>query len=42
VATELKKRDYSGVVCLTAEYSDHDAVNRLIAEDVAFAKGLLE
>ena len=41
VAAELKTRDYCGVVCLTAEYSDHDSVNRLIAEDVAFAKGLL-
>jgi hypothetical protein len=27
-------------VCLTAEYSDHDAVDRLIAEDIAFAKAL--
>ena len=41
VAEELKKRDYRGVVCLTAEYSDHDAVDRLIAEDIAFAKSLL-
>jgi sugar phosphate isomerase/epimerase len=41
VADELKKRDYSGVVCLTAEYSDHDSVNRLIVEDLAFAKELL-
>jgi sugar phosphate isomerase/epimerase len=41
VADELKRRDYNGVVCLTAEYSDHDSVNRLIKEDVAFAKGLL-
>lgn len=41
VADELKRRDYKGVVCLTAEYSDHNSVNRLIKEDVAFAKGLL-
>jgi sugar phosphate isomerase/epimerase len=41
VASELEVRDYSGVVCLTAEYSDHDSVNRLIQEDVAFAKELL-
>jgi sugar phosphate isomerase/epimerase len=41
VAEGLKRRDYAGVICLTAEYSDHDAVNRLIKEDVAFAKGLL-
>lgn len=40
VVAELKKRDYRGVVCLTAEYSDEAAVDRLIAEDVAFAKSL--
>ena len=41
VADELKKRDWSGVVCLCAEYADHDAVNRLTAEDFAWAKSLL-
>jgi sugar phosphate isomerase/epimerase len=40
VAEELKARDYAGAVCLTAEYSDHDAVDRLIAEDIAFARAL--
>ena len=40
VVAELKRRNYRGVVCLTAEYSDHDAVNRLIGEDIAFAKSL--
>jgi sugar phosphate isomerase/epimerase len=40
VAAELKQREYRGVVCLTAEYSDHSAVDRLIAEDIAFAKSL--
>jgi sugar phosphate isomerase/epimerase len=40
VAAELKRRGYEGVVCLTAEYSDHDSVDRLIAEDIAFAKSL--
>ncbi len=40
VVAELKKRDYQGVVCLTAEYSDETAVDRLIAEDVAYAKSL--
>jgi len=39
-AAELKKRGYEGYICLTAEYSDEQAVNRLIAEDIAFAKGL--
>ncbi len=40
VAAELKRRAYAGVVCLTAEYDDHAAVDRLIAEDLAFARGL--
>jgi sugar phosphate isomerase/epimerase len=40
VAAELKRRSYSGVVCLTAEYSEEKEVNRLIAEDIAFARGL--
>ncbi|NLD73854.1 MAG: sugar phosphate isomerase/epimerase [Chloroflexi bacterium] len=40
VVGELKRRGYRGVVCLTAEYSDGGAVNRLIAEDLAFARSL--
>ncbi|NLC57945.1 MAG: sugar phosphate isomerase/epimerase [Armatimonadetes bacterium] len=40
VAAELKRRGYDGVICLTAEYSDEQAVDRLIAEDIAFAKSL--
>jgi sugar phosphate isomerase/epimerase len=40
VAAELKRRSYCGPICLTAEYSDHDAVDRLIAEDIAFARSL--
>ena len=42
VVRELKRRDYEGVLCLTAEYGDHDSVDRLIAEDIAFAKSLFE
>ncbi|HOZ46003.1 MAG TPA: TIM barrel protein [Candidatus Hydrogenedentes bacterium] len=42
VARELRRREWSGVVCLTAEYSDHDSADRLIAEDIAFAKSLFE
>ncbi len=38
---ELKRRAYSGVVCLTAEYDDEESVNRLIAEDIAYARQLL-
>jgi sugar phosphate isomerase/epimerase len=41
VAAALKTRGYVGPVCLTAEYDDHDAVDRLIAEDLAFARALL-
>jgi len=40
VVSELKRRGYKGIVCLTAEYSDHDSVNRLIAEDLSFARSL--
>lgn len=42
VVGELKQRHYEGVVCLTAEYSDHNAVDRLIAEDLAFARSLFD
>ena len=41
VAALLKERDWSGTVCLTAEYSDHDSVERLIADDIAYAKKCL-
>jgi len=40
VAAELKRRGYKGVICLTAEYTDEASVNRLIAEDIAFARSL--
>jgi len=40
VVTELKARGYSGPVCLTAEYCDEASVDRLIAQDIAFAKEL--
>jgi sugar phosphate isomerase/epimerase len=42
VAAELKRRSYRGMVCLTAEYSDPAAVNRLIAEDLVWARSLFE
>lgn len=41
VAAELKRRGYDGIVCLTAEYSDSTAVERLIADDLAYARSLL-
>ena len=38
VAALLKARGWVGPVCLTAEYSGHDAVDGLIADDIAFAR----
>ncbi|HUS81372.1 MAG TPA: sugar phosphate isomerase/epimerase, partial [Armatimonadota bacterium] len=42
VAGLLRGRGWQGPVCLTAEYSDHDAVDRLIADDIAYAKSVFE
>jgi len=42
VASELKNRGWKGVICLTAEYSDDKLVDRLIKEDIEFAKELFE
>jgi sugar phosphate isomerase/epimerase len=42
IAKYLKKRNYSGVLCLTAEYSDEELVNEYIAKDIAYAKSLFE
>ncbi len=42
VAQELKQRGYSGPICLTAEYSDDAAVDRLISEDITYARSLFE
>ena len=39
---ELKKRSYSGDVCLTAEYSDEDRVDTLIAEDIEYINFLFD
>lgn len=40
VAAELARRGYQGVICLTAEYTDEAAVNRLIADDLQYARSL--
>ncbi len=40
VAAELKRRRYQGVICLTAEYSDEPAVDRLIQADLDYAMTL--
>lgn len=42
VAAKVKAMDYTGPICLTAEYSDESAIDRLIVEDLAFAKALFE
>ncbi len=42
VVGELKQRHYTGVVCLTAEYSAHNEVDRLIAEDLVYARSLFD
>ncbi|MCC2686288.1 MAG: hypothetical protein K0R75_3187, partial [Paenibacillaceae bacterium] len=33
-------QNYNGVVCLTAEYTAEHEVERLIAEDIVYAKSL--
>ncbi len=40
VAKELNRRAYSGVVCLTAEYSDESQVDKFVAEDLQYARSL--
>lgn len=40
VAEKVRTMNYRGPICLTAEYSDEPAVNRLIVEDFAYAKSL--
>lgn len=42
VSAELKARNFEGIVCLTAEYSDREAVDRLIAADFAFTRSIFE
>ena len=39
-AAELQQRGYSGPICLTAEYTDEEAVDRLLAEDIIYARSL--
>lgn len=38
VAAKLRQMDYHGPLCLSAEYSAEDQVDRLIVEDLAYAK----
>jgi sugar phosphate isomerase/epimerase len=41
VAAVLKKRQYRGVICFSAEYTEEKETDQLIAEDLAFAQSLL-
>lgn len=40
VAAELRRRGYGGTICLTAEYTDEASVDRLVAEDIDYARSL--
>lgn len=40
IADYLRKRQYDGVFCLSAEYSDKKNTDRYIAEDIAYCKSL--
>lgn len=42
VIAELRRRNHSGIVCLTAEYAADASPDRLIAEDIALAKSLFD
>ena len=37
----LKKRAYSGIICMPAEYSDEPNVEKFTRQDIAYLKGLL-
>jgi sugar phosphate isomerase/epimerase len=41
-AKYLRNRNYNGVVCLSAEYSDERNVNKYILEDIVYARSLFE
>lgn len=40
VVRALRERNWTGPVCLTAEYSSKDELDRLVADDLAYAKML--
>lgn len=41
-ADYLKKRKYEGVICLSAEYTNESDVDRLIKQDILYAKSLFQ
>lgn len=42
IAGYLVKRNYKGVICLPAEYTDEENVNKYIADDIAYVKNLFD
>jgi len=40
ISAYLKEKDFKGTICLFAEYSDEEHVNKLIADDIAYSKTL--
>ena len=41
VVDKLQQIEYTGPICLTAEYSDHALLDRLTAEDIEYARQLM-
>ena len=41
-ADELLKRGYSGDICLTAEYTHRNMADRIVAEDIRYARSLFQ
>jgi sugar phosphate isomerase/epimerase len=42
IAGYLTKRNYNGVICLTAQYNNESEIERLIHQDIIYAKSLFE
>jgi len=42
IASELKRRDWSGVLCLGATYTDASRMDELVKQDLDYAKSLFE
>lgn len=42
IAGYLKQKEYNGVICLTAEYTDESQVDRYIAQDISYGRSLFQ
>ena len=42
VAAELRRRDFSGDICLTAEYSEPSLLDQLVRDDIGYARELFD